>query len=35
MWGYETAEGIAKNPVTQGSRDACLIDGMCDCWSGR
>jgi len=21
MWGYETAEGIAKNSVTQGSRD--------------
>ena len=22
MWGYENAEGMAKNPVTQGSRDA-------------
>lgn len=30
MWGYENAEGIAKNPVTRGSRDACFIGDMCD-----
>lgn len=35
MWGYENSEGIAKKSVTQGSRAACFIEDMYDCWSGR